>query len=187
MIKTTLSVILTISITYLSSYVYAEEPFVAIGGVLATYNQEATSATNDAEVELENVKVTLGSRIHSNWIIEASYSYSNGPEIVPLGTAQTDTSFEFDSILSASINYTKMIGSTLIFIGPSVNWVQFSATSSALLTPFLPEIDQVGPGARIGIDFPLYKKLSVAVMGEVYLVESDYNASGAGAEFRYHL
>jgi len=188
MIKTARFLTLLISMTYLSSVAYAEEPFIGLGLVVGQYDQDSPGTANDADASPESYKLTIGSRIYKNAIIEAYYLHPKKEDTIPLGGANTLVDIEFDFIFGASINYAAVAGPFTFYLGPNISAAKISASSdNAVLQDANTFSTQVSPGFGVGIDVRLHKHFSINFHAESYLYDSDKSATGAGAQLRYHL
>ena len=188
MITTTRFLILLISMTYLSSLTYAEEPFIGLGAVVGQYDQDSPGTDNDADASPESYKLTIGSRIYKNAIIEAYYLHTMEKDTIELGGANTPVDIEFDFIFGASINWAGVAGPFTFYAGPNISAAKITATSdNQVLQDANTFSTQISPGFGVGIDVRLHKHFSVDFHGETYLYDSDKSAMGFGAQLRYHL
>jgi len=186
--KKTLTLILAISISYMSSLAFAEEPFIGIGVVNHTYKQDPAGTDNDAKAEPSSYKITLGSRVAKKFIIEAYYLVPNESDEIIIGGNPTVMKVEYETLVGASINYALVSGPFTFYIGPNVTAAKIKAESSNPALDAANDLDiRVSPGAGAGIDLQIYKKISLAIHGESYLQDGDRTGIGAGAELRYHF
>lgn len=188
MIKTARFLILAISMSYLSSQAYAEEPFIGIGYVSSQYSQDSSGSANDADYNPESYKLTLGSRIYKNAIIEAYYLHSAKEDTQELGGANTPVDLEFDFIFGASINWAGVAGPFTFYAGPNISAAKITATSDNQVLQDLNTFStQISPGFGVGLDIRLHKHFSLDVHAESYLYDSEKTGAGVGAQLRYHL
>lgn len=187
--KKTLSLILAISTTYLSGLAFAEEPFIGVGIVNHTYKQDPSGSANDVTAKPSSIKLTLGSRIAQNWIIEAYYLLPNKEDEIAIGGAGTKMDVEYETLIGASLNYAIIHTSSLvIYGGPNVTAAKIKAKSGNATLDAANDFDvRVSPGLGIGIDLTIYKKASLYLEAQSYLLDGDRTGFGTGAGLRYHL
>lgn len=187
--KKTLTLILAISTTYLSGLAFAEEPFIGVGLVNHSYEQDPSGSANDVTAKPSSIKLTVGSRIAKNWVIEAYYLLPHEEDEISIGGAGTVMDVEYESIIGASLNYAFVhTGSFAIYAGPNVSAAKIKAESGNAVLDAQNDFDvRVSPGLGLGMDITLYKSLSLYIEGQSYLIDSGRLGVGTGAGFRYHL
>ncbi len=193
MIKQTLILFLALSITYLPSLSHAEEPFIGIGALGLNHKEDGGVSAKPT-----SIKVTLGSRVARNWIMEAYYlSPLDGDDI----TADSGTVFEvnYDKAYGASLSYAKRLGLLTLYGGINGTAVDFkaevtdasasgaNATEIAALNAANSKDTLLSPGFQVGADFNFYKNVSVDLKFQRYYWDSDATGDGIGAELRYHF
>ena len=199
MIKQTLALILGISITYLPSLSFAEEPYVGLGIVSHAIKDD----DNGFDVKPQSYRFTLGSRIAKNWIAEAYYLSPGSDDTGAITDGKKRVfDIEYSSIFGASINYALVTGPFTFYAGPNlsvadldgaVNTKESAATLSDTEIDFSNnEIkDKYGSryslGGGAGVDINFYKNFSIDFNAQTYLLGDGMTGIGYGAELRYHL
>ncbi len=185
MIKNTLSFSLLLSTFLLSCLAYAEEPYIGLGVVQHTFEQDNGNA-NDFEVEPSSYRITLGSRIAKNYLIEAYYLSKKDADEATLGITNVD--FEYKAVVGAAIYRAFNAGIFRFYIGPNINAAKVSFESNNAALNDANDLDtRVSPGLGAGLDMQLYKKLYLNVNYQSYYIDSGLLGTGAGAELRYRM
>jgi hypothetical protein len=198
MIKNTLALILVISITYLPSLSFAEEPYIGLGMVNHTLKDD-DGDENDYKTQPTSYRFTVGSRIAKNYIIEAYFLSNESSDNASLGTIITTFDFEYEQVFGASINYALVAGPLTIYGGPNITAAKLTATvDRANSSSTISDTDEIilnsqfsetllSGGIGVGVDLRVYKNISIDLNAQSYLFDGDRLGTGVGAELRYHL
>jgi len=186
--KKTLSLIIAISTTYLSGLAFAEEPFIGVGIVSHTYEQDPSGTANDVKAKPTSYKITLGSRVAKNWIIEAYYLPQKDKDGIIIGGAGTPMDVEYEIVAGASINLALVSGPFTFYAGPNMTAAKITAESGIEALDQANDFDtRVSPGLGLGMDLTIYKNFSLDFNAQSYLWDGDRLGYGTGVELRYHL
>jgi opacity protein-like surface antigen len=189
MIKNTLSITLVLATFLFSSMALAEEPYIGIGAVQHTYEQDFGNE-NDFEAEPTSYRITIGSRVARYWIMEAYYlAPLEEDDEVFIGTGgNTGIEVEYEAILGYSVNASYKAGPFLIYGGPHITAARIVAESTnPSIDSFNDKDTRVSGGLGAGVSIVLFDKVSLNVNGQTYYWDSDILGTGVGAELRYHL
>jgi len=191
MIKNTLVIASFLAASCFSLVSYAEEPYIGIGMVKHTHEQKFDSV-NDFEAEPTAYRLTLGSRIAKNWVMEAYYLETKDADEIDIGTRANPVlmDIEYKTILGASINWGYTSGPIRIYAGPNVTAAKVSAKtvkSNPALDAFNEKDTRFSPGIGAGIDIKPFKHFSFSLGAQSYYWADDILGVGFGGELRYHL
>jgi len=177
--------------------VHAEEPFFGIGVTSQNYTENSGN-DNDFTTNHTGIKFTLGSRIAKNWIIESSFQLPSSSDQVTL-SGGVEYDIEFESIISASINYAIKKSIFTLYGGPNVSAAQLSIETiggtteqnAETLNALNARDTKISPGLGLGVDIQIYKKFSLDLHGETFycdgLCTGDNTGYDVGIELRYHM
>lgn len=166
-----------------SSIAFAEEPYIGLGVVKHTYEQDLL------EAEPISYRITFGSRISKHTIIEAFYlETAEADDEATAGALATPIELEYEFIVGASINRSIKSGPLTLYGGPNVTAAKVKASSADPVINAANNLDtRVSGGLGIGLDLRFAKHLSVDFNAQSYYYSPDITGWGAGAELRYHF